>query len=95
VVVVLTFDTEGSRFDSCTVTNVLDTHGVPAMFYVVGDDARRMATDAAWQACLSGFDLGNHTDRHHGAGAFALPGLFDTWSDAEITSEINNCTTAN
>lgn len=85
VVVVLTFDTEGSSEQSCRVAELLEQEGLPATFMIEGVATRRMLSEKrntnskgggpSGYECVKDFDLGNHTARHVGTtGLDITPG---------------------
>ena len=74
-VVALTFDTEGTQTETCTLTDLLRQQDVTAAFYLVGQTADVLTP--GWIRCLQGMDIEDHTVDH--------PGSFDlepeTWID--------------
>jgi peptidoglycan/xylan/chitin deacetylase (PgdA/CDA1 family) len=77
-VVVLTFDTEGDEAQSCRLAGMLDEEEISATFLLTGTTSAPATTLAhisrapSWQACLAGFDLGNHTAHHFGNTGFVV-----------------------
>jgi peptidoglycan/xylan/chitin deacetylase (PgdA/CDA1 family) len=86
-VVTFTFDTEGAQAETCAVTDVLKSQGVPATFYLVGWTAASLTS--GWKSCLSGMDVENHTANHPGGFPFASETLMNTYPDAVQYDEIH------
>jgi peptidoglycan/xylan/chitin deacetylase (PgdA/CDA1 family) len=99
-VVILTFDTESDRNQSCAMTSMLKGRGVPATFFLIGATAAAIGADSVWKSCFSDgtFDFGNHTESHPGTVFLTLPsagapidpsvGLFDTFAAPVEASQI-------
>jgi peptidoglycan/xylan/chitin deacetylase (PgdA/CDA1 family) len=93
-VVVLSFDTEGTRdavvTETCAVADVLRAHGVPGTFFVVAAIAELVTADPAWQACLAGFEVANHTYRHPGRRDLVPRSMLAALPAVELTAEIGH-----
>ncbi|MEM9177552.1 MAG: polysaccharide deacetylase family protein, partial [Myxococcota bacterium] len=70
-VVVLSFDTEGAKDQSCRVHDLLVELGVDASFMLDGVGSAGAETDPEWMACVREHDVGNHTKHHSGAVGYS------------------------
>ncbi|MBM3266454.1 MAG: polysaccharide deacetylase family protein [Candidatus Sericytochromatia bacterium] len=77
---VLTFDDGPHPAASGPILDILARHGVPATFFLVGDNVRR-APDLARRMVALGHEIGNHTDTH-----VRLREVSDACVEAEIAS---------